>query len=208
MRESTRSKGRGRWLSALILPARALTQPRLHGGVAAALRRSRSTAGFPPWKLRALWRRSSGKTGRTRFRSTSGLGVGVADRLEKQGLKINRVNFGGKPVEPPSFDEAGRPGGGPLNRRAEMWLNLKNVLGGGRFSLPDSDSLMADLCSVGYRYDSAGRLLLESKDDLRKRGMPSPDEGDAVALCFTEPGGVVFHRAAHLVQEPDLDWVV
>jgi len=69
-----------------------------------------------------------------------------------------------------------------------MWLNLKNVLEGGRFSLPDSDSLMADLCSVGYRYDSAGRLLLESKDDLRKRGMPSPDEGDAVALCFTEPG--------------------
>jgi hypothetical protein len=137
-----------------------------------------------------------------------GLGVGVADRLEEQGLKINRVNFGGKPVEPPSFDEAGRPGGGPLNRRAEMWLNLKNVLEGGRFSLPDSDSLMADLCSVGYRYDSAGRLVLESKDDLRKRGMPSPDEGDAVALCFTEPGGVVYQRVTHYHEEPDVRWVV
>jgi len=137
-----------------------------------------------------------------------GLGVGVADRLEEQGYKINRVNFGGKPVEPPTFDESGRPGGGPLNRRAEMWGNLKNVLEGGRFAIPDSDSLMADLCSVGYRYDSAGRLVLESKEDLRKRGMPSPDEGDAVALCFTEPGGVVFHRAAHQYQEPDLDWVV
>jgi hypothetical protein len=128
--------------------------------------------------------------------------------LEEQGHKFNRVNFGGKPVEPPSFDESGRPGGGPLNRRAEMWENLKSVLEGGRFAIPDSDSLMADLCSVGYRYDSAGRLVLESKEDLRKRGMPSPDEGDAVALCFTEPGGVVYHRAVHRYHEPDVDWVV
>ena len=118
-----------------------------------------------------------------------GLGVGVADRLEEQGYKINRVNFGGKPVEPPPIDETGRPGGGPLNRRAEMWATMKAVLAEGRFAIPDSDSLMADLCSVGYRYDSAGRLVLESKQDIRKRGMPSPDEADAVALCFTEPGG-------------------
>jgi hypothetical protein len=58
------------------------------------------------------------------------------------------------------------------------------------------------------RAESPGRLVLESKEDLRKRGMPSPDEGDTVALCFTEPGGVVFHRAVHHYQEPDLDWVV
>ncbi|WP_156929082.1 hypothetical protein [Bradyrhizobium sp. th.b2] len=31
--------------------------------------------------------------------------------------------------------------------------------------------------------------MLESKDDMRKRGMPSPDEGDAVALTFSEPNG-------------------
>jgi hypothetical protein len=58
-----------------------------------------------------------------------------------------------------------------------------------RFSIPDSDSLHADLTSVGYKYDSSGRLLLESKADMKKRGMPSPDEADAVALCFSEPGG-------------------
>jgi hypothetical protein len=34
-----------------------------------------------------------------------------------------------------------------------------------------------------------GRLLLESKADMKKRGMPSPDEADAVSLCFSEPGG-------------------
>ena len=62
----------------------------------------------------------------------------------------------------------------------------------GHFSLPDSDSLHADLTSVGYKYMGDGRLLLEAKEDMRERGMPSPDEGDAVALCFTEPEGSPF----------------
>ena len=54
----------------------------------------------------------------------------------------------------------------------------------GRFSIPDSDSLHADLCSVGDKYMSDGKLLLEAKEDMKKRGMPSPDEGDAVGLYF------------------------
>ena len=123
-----------------------------------------------------------------------GLGIGVYDRLIEQGLNsslVNAVNFGGKPIEPPPLDETGKPGGGPANRRAELWSNLKKALQG-RFSLPDSDSLHADLTSVGYKYMGDGRLLLEAKDDMRKRGMPSPDEGDAVALCFTEPEGSPF----------------
>jgi hypothetical protein len=108
---------------------------------------------------------------------------------------VQAVNFGGKPVEPPALDETGKPAGGPANRRSEMWGNLKKVLEDGRFSLPDSDSLQADLVSVGYKFTSDGRLLLESKEDLRKRGIPSPDEGDAVALCFSEPDGSPFVRS-------------
>jgi hypothetical protein len=119
-----------------------------------------------------------------------GLGVGVYDRLREQNFNVvTAVNFGGKPVEHLAFDETGRPAGGPANRRAELWLNLRKMLEAGRFKLPDRDTLQADLVSCGYKYDSAGRLLLESKEDMRRRGVPSPDEGDAVALCFTEPGG-------------------
>ena len=119
-----------------------------------------------------------------------GLGVGVYDRLMEQGHhRVHAINFAGKPVEPPPLDETGKPGGGPANRRSEMWGNLKKALEAGRFSLPDSDSLQADLVSCGYRYDSSGRLLLESKQDMRKRGVPSPDEADAVALCFAEADG-------------------
>lgn len=122
---------------------------------------------------------------------TTGMGVGVYDRLVEQGYGsvVNSVNFGGKPVEPPPLDENGKPGGGPANRRAELYFNLKNALLEGTLSLPDTNSLQGDLTSVGYKYTSDGRLLLESKDDMRRRGIPSPDEGDAVALCFTEPNG-------------------
>ncbi|MGC2080732.1 MAG: hypothetical protein WA728_32905 [Xanthobacteraceae bacterium] len=130
-----------------------------------------------------------------------GLGTGVYDRLYENSSNrrtIQAVNFGGKPVEPPPLDEKGNPAGGPSNRRAEMWSNLKKALEGGRFSLPDRDMLQADLVSCGYKFNSAGQLVLESKQDMRRRGLPSPDEADAVALCFADPGGFPrnadFHR--------------
>jgi hypothetical protein len=125
------------------------------------------------------------------FIDVGGLGVGVYDRLVELGHQRTAVavNFGGHPIEPQPLDEAGRPAGGAANRRSEMWAALKKALEEGRTQLPDSDSLQADLTSVGYRYTSAGQLLLESKQDLRKRGVPSPDEADAVALTFAEPSG-------------------
>src|SRR5262249_38886802 len=126
-----------------------------------------------------------------------GLGVGVYDRLIELGHSrsvVNAVNFGGKAIEPPPLDERGQPAGGWANRRSGMWSNLKKVLSEGRFSLPDSDSLQADLVSVGYKYQSDGKLLLEAKADMRKRGVPSPDEADAVALCFSEADGSAFPR--------------
>jgi hypothetical protein len=128
-----------------------------------------------------------------------GLGVGVADRLEEMGYghSINRVNFGGKPSEPPELGEDGKPQGGPANRRAELYVNLRNALEG-ELSLPDSNSLQGDLTSIGYKFTSDGRLLLESKEDMRRRGVPSPDEGDAVALCFSEPGGSPVPRSIAL----------
>ena len=127
-----------------------------------------------------------------------GLGIGVFDRLMELGHSrsvVQAINFGGKPIEPPPLDERGNPAGGPANRRAELWLNLKTALEAGRFALPDRDSLQADLVSCGYRYRSDGKLVLESKEDMRSRGMPSPDEADAVALCFTEPAGGAFPRS-------------
>lgn len=126
-----------------------------------------------------------------------GLGVGIYDRLveEGHGEVVTAINFGSKPIEPPPLDDTGKPSGGPLNRRAEMWLNLKNALVEGRFSLPDLSEIQADLTSPGYKFDSSGRLVLESKIDMKKRGMPSPDLADAIALTFSEPDGSPIPRS-------------
>jgi hypothetical protein len=56
--------------------------------------------------------------------------------------------------------------------------------------IPDRDSLVSDLTCVGYKHDSNARLVLEPKDAIRKRGLPSPDEGDALALTFAQGADV------------------
>jgi hypothetical protein len=64
---------------------------------------------------------------------------------------------------PPPLDELGRPSGGPLNRRAEMWMKSKGWLElEGGVQVPDSDSLQADACGPSYRYDALTRIVLES----------------------------------------------
>jgi hypothetical protein len=77
---------------------------------------------------------------------------------------------------------------GPLNRRAEMWMKSKEWLEDpAGVNIPDEDSLQADACGPGYKYDSNTRLVLEKKEDMRRRGASSPDGWDAVALTFAEP---------------------
>lgn len=123
------------------------------------------------------------------FIDVGGVGAGVYDRLLEMGYgdTVRAINFGSAPLEPPlpdSFDK----GGGPLNRRAEIWMKSKEWLeDAAGVQIPDSDALQADACAPGYKYDSHTRLQLESKEDIRKRGLRSPDEWDAVALTFSEP---------------------
>ncbi|HEU5272252.1 MAG TPA: hypothetical protein VFU97_01220, partial [Xanthobacteraceae bacterium] len=124
------------------------------------------------------------------FVDVGGVGAGVYDRLIEMGYGtiVRAVNFGAAPFEPPPRDAQGVPSGGPLNRRAEMWMKSKEWLedpAGAR--VPDRDSLQADACGPTYSYDSSSRLKLESKEHMRARGAKSPDEWDAVALTFAEP---------------------
>jgi hypothetical protein len=101
---------------------------------------------------------------------------------------VEAVNFGSAPFEPPPLDELGRPSGGPLHRRAEMWMKSKEWLElPAGVQVPDSDSLQADACGPTYRHDSLTWLALEKKEDMRRRGALSPDEWDAVALTFARP---------------------
>lgn len=114
------------------------------------------------------------------FVDVTGLGAGVVDRLHQLGHDmVVGVNFAGR-VDP-------TPGQSALyaNMRAKMWGGLKDWCALG--CLPDDPDLKADLTGVEYGYDSQNAILLERKQDMRKRGLASPDDGDALALTFAYP---------------------
>jgi hypothetical protein len=126
------------------------------------------------------------------FVDVGGLGAGTVDILHSWGAPYDKivvpVNFGSEPMEPVQFLPDGTKEPGPKNRRAEMWKRSRDWLNEpGGADIPDRDGLQADACGPGYGYDVNQRLLLESKEHMRARGVRSPDEWDAVVLTFAEP---------------------
>lgn len=72
------------------------------------------------------------------------------------------------------------------NKRAEMWGRSREWLSDNpQVYLEDRNDIQADLTSIQTaRSAKPNQLKLESKDDMRKRKMPSPDDGDALGLTF------------------------
>ena len=109
------------------------------------------------------------------FVDGGGVGGGVVDRSRQIGLEIIEVNFGGKASQ-----------SGYANMRAQMWGNLKDAIKDG-IRLPDNEDLVRDLTGVEYSYNLRNDIQLEKKDDMRKRGLDSPDLADALALTYAYP---------------------
>ena len=110
------------------------------------------------------------------FIDETGVGGGVVDRLRQLGHSIIGVNFGGKA-------DGAVEGEMVANKRAEMWCRLRGWLGSGG-AIPNDPNLINDLTGVEYGYTIHNEILLEKKDDMKKRGLGSPDAGDALALTF------------------------
>jgi hypothetical protein len=115
-----------------------------------------------------------------------GVGGGIVDRLKEQRYKIRGVNFGSKSKTPLMYG----------NLRAEMWGKMKDWLK--TASIPQERVLKTDLISPMMKPDSKGTIFLESKKDMKARGLASPDAADAICVTFAFP---VAHReyneAAH-----------
>lgn len=96
---------------------------------------------------------------------------GFADR-------VRIVNFGSEATKRGAY----------VNKRAEIWGEMKAWLIDTTVpaSIPDDESLHADLVGPAYEYDSKTRILLESKKSMKARGLVSPDGGDSLALTFSE----------------------
>lgn len=112
-----------------------------------------------------------------------GLGAGVVDRLKEQRYKVRGVNFGNKSRNPLMWG----------NLRAQMWGDLREWLKTG--TIPSDRNLKSDLIGPLMKTDSKGAIFLESKKDMKARGLASPDAADAIAVTFAFP---VAHREARV----------
>lgn len=106
---------------------------------------------------------------------TVGLGAGVADIL--------RRDFDDLVVDVNS--SLRMSDGQNYNLRARMWRDMREWLKSGA-SIPNDGELITDLTALQYGY-RGGELLLESKQDAKKRGIKSPDRADSLALTFAYP---------------------
>ncbi len=107
--------------------------------------------------------------------TSGGLGAGPLDRLQQLGFDVQAVEFGSKASKRQL-----------RNKRDEMWVEMREWLKGGA-AIPKSEELIAELCAPRLYYAPNGQLRVESKDDMKERGMPSPDLADALALTFAYP---------------------
>jgi phage terminase large subunit len=104
----------------------------------------------------------------------AGVGGGVTDRLREMGVPIDPINVGSAAHDPEKF----------LNLRAELYWSMKMRFEAGDIIIPDDDQLVSELTSIKYKLNSRGQIVLESKEDMKKRGLHSPDSADAVCLAF------------------------
>ena len=143
------------------------------------------------------------------FIDTIGIGAGVYDRLIELGYGaiVSAVVASAQASDPKRHS----------NKKAEMWDNMRVWFENGPVQIPDSDELQSDIVAPQANYQSNGQILrIESKDDLAKRGLRSPDYGDALANTFAYPVSETFDRselatgqtgyAPRRVQRRSRDW--
>lgn len=107
-----------------------------------------------------------------------GLGSGVVDRLREIGLPVRGVNVGEQPSSNPERY---------MRMRDELWWKTREWFESRAVTMPRDDGLISELVSPKYKLESSGKIKIESKDDMKKRGVKSPNKADA--LCLTFAGG-------------------
>jgi hypothetical protein len=107
-----------------------------------------------------------------------GIGSGVVDRMGELGLPVIGINVSESPAIGEKFSRL----------RDELWWKGREWFEEMNCRLPDDETLMGELATVRYAIKSDGKIKVESKDEMKKRGLPSPDVADAFILTFAEVG--------------------
>jgi hypothetical protein len=126
----------------------------------------------------ASWPPSGATTGRTPCSSTRAASAPASSTACKElNVPVVGINNAERANDATTYD----------NHRAEMWWLMKQWLEDAPCRLPNNAALIADLTGPQPKESSNGRKLLEKKADMAKRGVRSPDGGDALALTFAHP---------------------
>lgn len=104
-----------------------------------------------------------------------GLGAGTFDHIKYRGYRDRLFEFHGN-AEPQDSKKY-------VNKRTECWGLMRDWIGPGT-QIPDDPELGDDLVGPLYSYNKNGQLCLEHKDDMKERGLSSPDCGDMLAMTF------------------------
>jgi hypothetical protein len=118
-----------------------------------------------------------------------GLGSGVADRLRELGHTVRDVNV----AESSAMNQQA------AKLRDELWLSVKEWLNARACRLPKMDELRQELVAPTYTFTSNGKIKVEGKADMKRRGMRSPDLADAICLTFASVASRVGGRSPRWV---------
>jgi len=107
-----------------------------------------------------------------------GVGSGVFDRMREQRFPVAPYQGSQRAGRPDKFK----------NRRAETWWTFRQLMEDDLIDLdPADEKLAGELGSIKWGTDSAGRIYIESKEDMVARGLPSPNHADAAVMSTVEP---------------------
>ncbi len=118
----------------------------------------------------------------------SGVGGGVTDRARELNHAVLPVNFGSAAQDPERF----------ANFKAEAFWMLREDFEKGEISIEDDPILINQLASIKFAYTSKGQIKIESKEDMKKRGLKSPDRADGLVIC---------HYAKRANWMPEVLWI-
>jgi hypothetical protein len=104
-----------------------------------------------------------------------GVGAYFAKHLKDLGFPVRSIRVGEKSRRPDRF----------INLKAELYWDLRERFEKGAVDGLKDEQAIGQLATIRYSYNPRGQLLIESKDDARRRGIKSPDRAEAIMLAYS-----------------------
>jgi hypothetical protein len=109
---------------------------------------------------------------------SAGIGYHMVTHLRDLGFPVTEVNVGWAASDREKY----------VNLKAELYWALRLRLETGDIAGLKDEKAIAQLASIRYSHNSRGQIVIESKDEAKKRGVKSPDRAEAVMLAFADTG--------------------